>query len=371
MCCDELIGAHMTIEFLDAMRPLFDCLTDGVCITDSDGRLLYANEAAGRLLGPAAEEAVKTAICGPLCGGIVGASCGTDAADCPLRVRRGPANAMTFAGKHAASGRDLRVRCLRVPLHIAERRFMIIEDNSAEAELGRQREDWRQMLAHDVRAPLAIAMGTLRLLEDMGVGHALSHDDVELIGNGVRNCRRMGGLIDAYLETERLVEGSMPVHSAAVDAARMIGEIIDEQKSAFGARGLTLTGGAPKGLTARADPELLRRALTNLIGNALKFTPSGGRVVVDASGGDGSVLFRVSDSGPGISPHDLPRIFDRFYQGASGTNGGRRHGLGLGLTFCRAALRAMGGEVAVESEEGKGSIFTLRLPQDSPAGGSP
>ncbi len=357
----------MPAGYLDALRPLFDCLTDSVCVADTEGRLLYANDAAGRLLGPAAQEAVKTAICGPLCGAIQGASCGENAAACLLKIRHGTANTVTYKGKHAASGRDLRVRCMRVCLPRAELRFMVVEDNAAETELERHREDWRQMLVHDVRAPLTVAMGALRLVEDMGTGHPLSPEDTALIENGVRNCRRMETLIDAYLETERLVEGSMPVHPAAVDMARLIRELVDENEAVAVARGLTLTGGASQGLTARADPELLRRALTNLIGNALKFTHSGGRVVVEASGGDGPVQIRVADDGPGISARDLPRIFDRFYQGASG---GGRHGLGLGLTFCRAALRAMGGEVAVESEEGKGSVFTLQLPKDAPTGGA-
>ena len=358
----------MQADYLDALRPLFDCLTDGVCVADTEGRLLYANDATGRLLGPNAEEAVKTAICAPLCGGIEGASCGKNAAGCPLKVPCGPANTMTFMGKHSASGRDLRVRCLRAPLRGAELRFVVIEDDTAEAELKRQKENWSQMLAHDVRAPLSIALGVLRLLEDMGDGHPLSPEDIMLIQNGVRSCHRIEALIGSYLETERLAEGSIPVHLAAVDVTHMIGELINEYAAVAGTHGLTLTGGAPEGLTVSADPELLRRALTNLIDNALKFTLSGGHVIVDTSGGDGPVQIRVADDGPGITARDLPHIFDRFYQGAGGA---RRHGLGLGLTFCQAALRAMGGEVAVESEEGKGSIFTLRLAQDVHAGGAP
>lgn len=358
----------MTIEFLDALRPLFDCLTDGVCVTDAEGRLHYANAAAGRLLGPGAEEAVKTAICGPLCGGIEGAACGAGTAGCPLKVPRGPQGALTFLGRHAPTGRELRVRCMRAPLAKAERHLVLIEDATQEAELERQKEAWRQMLAHDVRVPLSIAMGALRLLEDMGAGHPLSHEDVELVQNGVRSCRRMDALIRSYLETERLVEGSTSVRPAAVDAARLIRELVDEHAAVAGARGLTLTGGAPEGLTALADPDLLRRSLSNLIDNALKFTPPGGRVAVNASGDEGPVLIRVADDGPGISARDLPRIFDRFYQGADSS---RHRGLGLGLTFCRAALRAMGGEVSVESEEGQGSVFTLRLPQGAPTGGAP
>lgn len=356
----------MTKEFLDALRPLFDCLTDGVCVSDSEGRLLYANAAAGRLLGPAAEEAVKTAICGPLCGGIEGASCGKDAGGCPLKMHRGPADAVTYMGKHTASGHDVRVRCLRVPFRDGERHFVIVEDDSAEAELRRQKHEWRQMLAHDVRNPLSIALGALRLVEDMGAGHVLASGDIELVQNGARNCRRIEALIESYLETERLVEGSAPVHPAVVDVSAMIRALIAEHAAGAAARGLALTGGAPDGLTVSADPELLRRALTNLLDNALKFTPSGGRVVVDAYNGDGPVLLRVADDGPGIAARDLPRLFDRYYQGA---NGERHHGLGLGLAFCRASLRAMGGEASVESEEGKGSVFSLKLPKDALAGG--
>ena len=357
----------MSADFLEALRPLFDCLTDGVCVTDVKGRLLYANEAAGRLLGPAAEEAVMTVICGPLCGSIEGASCADGAAGCPLKVPHGPEAAITYLGRHAPTGRDLRVRCLRAPLGGGERHFVVIEDASVEAEARRQRESWRQMLAHDLRAPLTIAKGALRLLEDMGAGHALALEDVGLIRNGVRSCGRMETLIDSYLETERLIEGSMPVNPAAVDVTAMIREVLVEHAAVAGERGVTLKGSAPEGLTARADPELLRRSLTNLIGNALKFTHPGGRVDIGALASDGSVLIRVADDGPGIPVPDLPRIFDRFFQGS---NGGRRHGLGLGLTFCRAALRAMDGEVSVESEEGKGSVFTVRLPQTPAEGGA-
>lgn len=358
----------MAAEFLTALRPLFDCLADGICITDVGGRLLYANDAAGRLLGPGADEAVTAALCGPLCGKIQGASCDKEAADCPMKSRPESASAVTFRGKHADSGNALRVRCLKVRLPSAELRFVIIEDDTAEADLARHREDSRQMIAHDVRAPLTIAAGALRILDEMGAGHTLSEKDIELVQNGIRNCSRIELLIEAYLETERLMEGSMPIHPAAVDVARLIRELVDEHATIAvdGSRRPALTGDASKGLIARADPELLRRALANLIGNALKFTPPGGRIVVDAAGGDGSVRIRVADSGPGIPASDLPRIFERYYQGA---NGERGHGLGLGLTFCRAALRAMGGEISVESKEGKGSVFTLELPKET--AGSP
>jgi PAS domain-containing protein len=107
----------MSSQDLDALRPLFDCLDDGVCVSDANGRLLYANAAAERLLGPAAREAVADSLCGPLCG--------TAALECPLRIPRGPQAAVTY------EGRTLRIRCLRAPLPSGERRFILIQDVSA------------------------------------------------------------------------------------------------------------------------------------------------------------------------------------------------------------------------------------------------
>lgn len=350
----------MAADFLEALRPLFDCLTDGFCIADADGRLLYANAAAGRMLGPSAQDAGRSSICDILCAGLEG-RLGMKAS-CPLRIPRGTQDAATFAGKYRPSDRDLRVRCLRVRQPKVERHFLIIEDVTSQAEAGRRQEEWRQMLAHDFRAPLTIMHGVLRTIADLGAGHALDQGDIELIESGVRNSRRLDDLIESYLETTRLEDGAMPVRLVDVDVDLLIEGIVDDEADSARTHGLALAAGAPSGLTARADPELLRRAVTNLVGNALKFTPAGGKVAVSSARGEGGVLIRVSDDGPGIPPGELPHIFDRFYQGK---NHKRGHGLGLGLTFCRAATRAMGGEITVETEEGKGSTFTLRLQQAS------
>lgn len=347
----------MAADFLDALRPLFDCLTDGFCIADADGRLLYANAAAGRLLGPSAHDAGEATICRLLCAELEGRR---DAeTTCPLKVPRGAQDAVTFAGKYRPTDRDLRVRCLRVRLPSHERHFLIVEDVTALAERGRKQEEWRQMLAHDFRAPLTIMYGVLRAVEDLGAGHTLDAGDIGLVQSGVRNSRRLNDLIESYLETTRLEDGAMPVRLTAVDADLLVAGIVDEEAETARSLGLTLRAGAASGLFATADADLLRRAVTNLVGNAMKFTPAGGRIEAGASRDGASVLIRVTDDGPGIPARELPFLFDRFYQGS---NHRRGIGLGLGLTFCRAALRAMGGDVTVASEEGKGSVFTLRLP---------
>jgi signal transduction histidine kinase len=359
----------MDADWIGPLRPVFDCLTDGVCIADASGRLLYANAAAGRHLGRGPAEAEPSAICDLLCGRLEGGE--ADAAACPLR-RPGPEDSTTRRGKYASrgslerggalsgppEGRDLRVRCQRLKLRGEESHLILIEDVSAEAALARRQEEWRNTLAHDLRVPLANALGALRTLEEMGAGRPLTEEDLELVRIGVRACRRIEGLIEIYLEVARLEAGAMPVHAELLDAAALARECAADSAAAARAKGVELAAELDARLPVSADPDLLRRSLMNLIDNALKFTPAGGRVTVRASARGDAVLLRVSDTGPGIAAEDLPRVFDRFYQA-----GGRRGvGLGLGLTFCRASLRAMGGDILVESEPGKGSAFTLTLP---------
>ena len=205
----------------------------------------------------------------------------------------------------------------------------------------------------------------LSSIKEIGISRPLAASDLALIESGVRNCLRLNALIGSYLDAARLEEGALPLHASPVDLEPLIRNVIDELAPAARERGQEPTLTVHGTLIAHADPELLRRVLVNILSNATKFTPQGGRIDVTTSSLERDVLIQISDNGPGIPAQDLPRIFDRFYQGVSP---GRRSGLGLGLTFCRAATRAMGGEVTAESEEGKGSVFTLRLPQPILAG---
>lgn len=354
----------MSPDAIDALRPFFDRLSDGICVTDGNGLILYANAAAGLLLGPAAKAFPREAVCGVLCAKLEDPG-GETVGDCPIKASPNAGRAATYKGNFGPTGRDLRVRCQRIKLAGVERRFLYIEDVSLQADAGRRKEDWRLMLAHDFRGPLTIALGTLLAVEEMGAGHRLAADDLALVEGGVRNCRRLDALIAAYLDTSRLTEGAMPVAAGTVALEASIRSVVAELTPAARARSQTMTFAAPGAGSARADPELLRRVLVNILGNALKFTPTEGRVTVEVSPRGAEVLIRVADNGPGITAKDLPRIFERYYQGESG---GRRGGLGLGLTFCRAAMRAMGGDVEVESAGGRGTTFTLRLPA-APEGG--
>jgi signal transduction histidine kinase len=126
-------------------------------------------------------------------------------------------------------------------------------------------------------------------------------------------------------------------------------------------KNIRLTSDVESGLTVVADARRLRQVLANLVDNAIKYTPSGGQVTVRARQDVGDVRIDVVDTGIGIPPHDLPRIWERLYRGDQSR---AERGLGLGLSLVRAIVAAHGGTVEVVSEPGRGSTFTLRLPAD-------
>lgn len=222
------------------------------------------------------------------------------------------------------------------------------------------------MVVHDLRSPLSNVLGALRMVQEVPPGRGLDEQESELVQFGVRSCLKMRTLIDEYLQVVRLESGTMPVRMACVDVVCLVREGVAEFKEAAHAAGIEFRLEAPKTQFCNADPELLIRALQNLLDNAMKHTPRGGGVTVSVRALGREVLIGVSDTGRGIAKRDLPHIFDRYYQGSSPG----RKGLGLGLTFCREALRSLGGRMTVESEEGRGAAFTMVLPgsREEPGG---
>jgi signal transduction histidine kinase len=128
-------------------------------------------------------------------------------------------------------------------------------------------------------------------------------------------------------------------------------------------KGVTLRTDTPGQLFATVDTIRMRQAIANLVDNALKYTPPGGQVIISAAGEPHATIVRVADTGIGISPGDLPRIWDRLYRGDRSRS---ERGLGLGLTLVRSIVEAHGGRVDAESAPGGGSTFTIALPRHAP-----
>jgi two-component system sensor histidine kinase ResE len=270
--------------------------------------------------------------------------------------------------KRVERWKNLRVRCLKMPTPLfgsdgMEHHFTLIEDATAELELERHKEDWRNMIAHDLRTPLSVVYGASKVLGEIPVGGVITQREADLIEMSARNCSRMGELLDMFLDVAKLEAGSMSIALGALPLRGIVQKGIEEQAFNARSRRINVDASVPEVLTVRADADLLFRVIQNVLSNALKFTPEDGRVTITAASDEGgkNVTLRVKDTGQGIPPEELPFIFDRFYQ-ARARQQGRIKGFGLGLTFCLEALKTMGGGIEAQSTPGEGSEFIIRLP---------
>jgi signal transduction histidine kinase len=262
-----------------------------------------------------------------------------------------------FTGLLAQATADALFRAIRFDREREARRTAEIVSRAREEVLG--------VVAHDLRNPLNLVGATAQLLmePDLSAERRAAAYDV-----GRRAVRRMNRLIGDLLDVVRLEAGRLSLDLRPCDIERVLADAAEafQARAAEQRTHLELVP-APPGIVIQADAERLLQLLDNLIGNALKFTPAGGRVTISAQVGDGRVRVAVADSGPGIPEEHLARLFDRFWQ-ARGTD---RRGLGLGLAIARGIAEAHGGRLEVESTVGSGSTFWFTLPlsaASSPSG---
>lgn len=227
--------------------------------------------------------------------------------------------------------------------------------NAMATRLERNEQDRRRLLAdvtHELRTPLTIAQGQLEGLLD-GV---YPRDDAHL-NVALEETRVMARLIED-LRTLTLSEaGSLRLERESVDGGELIAEVVAAFEAQAATADVRLGAETEPDLPALdADPTRLREVLSNLVSNALRYTPAGGEIRVRAARAEESVTLTVSDNGRGISAEDLPHIFDRFYKGVDS------RGTGLGLAIAKSLVEAHGGTIAAESAPGQGTTMTVRLP---------
>ena len=212
------------------------------------------------------------------------------------------------------------------------------------------------LIVHDLRNPLGVVLTSLDYIL---YRNNLNSSDVQLLDSALGQANLMNGMIDDMLHIGRLEGNKMPIKAAEQD----IPAVLEEARASVALRGqrLMLDLFAAPG-TAVFDRELVRRVLTNLIGNAAKFTPEGGTIEISVKEAAEGTRFEVRDSGPGIPAEYHERIFEKFgrVEAAQSLKG---RSTGLGLTFCRLAVEAHGGRIGVESEVGQGSLFWFTLPK--------
>jgi signal transduction histidine kinase/ActR/RegA family two-component response regulator len=241
----------------------------------------------------------------------------------------------------------------------ARRRQYEVRDLLLQLERGvRERDRFLAMLSHELRNPLAAILTANELMEYKDPT-ALTRER-EVVN---RQAKVLTRLVDDLLDLSRLTLGKIAIAKLPVDLAELVERCVESQRSGAEARGIGLALEAPKrGIAISGDAVRLEQVMNNLLANALKYTPRGGRVVVRIAESDGGVEVAVADTGLGIDPRVLPRIFDPFTQ-AEDTIDRSQGGLGIGLTLVRHLVELHGGTVVAESAgRGQGSRFVLRFP---------
>lgn len=214
-------------------------------------------------------------------------------------------------------------------------------------------------LSHELRTPINAVIGYNHLLQEQVFGE-LTESQTDALAKANRSARHLLELVDDILDISKIEAGKLEMFPEPTDISTLLRDTATSLHLQAREKGIELEVDAPPQLRAETDPARVRQIVLNLLSNAVKFTDEG-RVAVDAErvGGDETVAIRVTDTGPGIPPEDLDRIFDEFEQ-AGGSAG--RGGTGLGLAISRRLAELLGGGLRVESEVGQGSTFILTLP---------
>jgi signal transduction histidine kinase len=232
-------------------------------------------------------------------------------------------------------------------------------------EAARLKDEFVMTVSHELRTPLTSIAGWVQILETGKLDARQAKTAIETIS---RNARVQARLIDDLLDVSRLISGKLRLEVREVDVARLVRDAVSIVQPAADAKSLRLEAALdPEAGTIAADPDRLQQILWNLLANAIKFTPFGGRVVVSVRRRGRTIEITVRDSGSGIATDFLPHVFDRFRQGDASAQ--RSHGgLGLGLAIVRHLVELHGGTVTAESAgAGQGATFRITLPIKQPA----
>lgn len=212
-------------------------------------------------------------------------------------------------------------------------------------------------VAHDLRTP----MTRLRSMAEMALQSEQNIDILrEALGDCVEESERILTILNTLMDISEAETGAMKLALEEVNIPDLIKEVIDLYSYVAEEKNISVHVSFPKELYMTADRNRLRQVMANLLDNAIKYTPSGGRIDIVASQKHQQIVVTVEDRGIGIPSEELPRIWDRLYRGDKSRS---QHGLGLGLSLVKAIVQAHNGYIEVSSESGKGSIFTIHLPQ--------
>jgi PAS domain S-box-containing protein len=331
-------------------------INDGILMTDKEGRIQLANRKCLEMFGApeVAAEGKTIAECFP---------------ESPLRdaVLRADQSPKPDVFKDVDLSTEQTHKYVRVtghqvvsPGHRAPLGVVVaLRDVTLEKELDKMKEEFLHYVTHDLRNPLGSAMGFLDVLMK-GTAGVLNPDQYNIVSSVKRSSSRLMSMVNNILDIAKMESGRIRLGLKNVSVAGIAGRSISILESLAAGRKVNIKLAAQEEYTIDIDPDLIERVFTNLIGNAIKYTPEGGTIIVSIVEKDGALKCGVEDTGEGIPPEYLERVFEKFEQ----VTGQRKGGTGLGLTIARFFVESHLGKIWVESEVGKGARFYFTLPKN-------
>ncbi len=242
-----------------------------------------------------------------------------------------------------------------------EHHKLTIEAKSLRDAREKMTKDFITFVSHEMRSPLATIQQSMESIKVVA-GDCLNNQARDIIERCEKRIRNLEDLVEHWLDIRHIEAGTLIREKGILDLSAVILRSIDDMSPLCEKRGIVVEKDIPDDLPMiTGDGESLVRVFVNIIGNATKYTPAGGKISVRAGYDDHYVNVTVSDTGKGIPKDKIPFIFEPFYQVKE--KGKKLEGSGLGLNFCKRIMDAHNGRIFVSSDEGKGTAFTLRFPR--------
>ena len=252
-----------------------------------------------------------------------------------------------------------------------EAQSQLSEQNAQLVEADRLKDEFVALISHDLRTPLTSIVGYVELALEDEVEPPLDEERRSYLEVVSRSAERLLRLVDDLLFIARIQAGSLALEPKELDLCTLAAQSVEEARPRADAKNVTLSFLGSAAVMIEADKGRIFQLLDNLISNAIKFTPEGGRIDVRVVSGHNGVVLEVSDTGVGLAPGEAELVFDRFFRSSSAT-AQQTPGTGLGLFIARAITEAHGGRISAAAREGSGTTFRVelpsRLPESSAAG---
>jgi PAS domain S-box-containing protein len=343
---------------MDVYRLAVEGCPSGMIVVDRDGMIVVVNGETERLFGYAREQllgrSIELLLPGwPRSGRTRRAGLGAEAAS-PFGLRR------DTSGRRK-DGSEFPIELALNPLRAGGEIFVVgaVVDISERRRREKLQDELVSTVSHELRTPLTSIAASLGLLR-AGSADSLPPSAAHLLEIAEANCGRLVRLVGDILDLKKLEAGQMPFHFARCEARLLLEQAIDANQGLAASCGVAISLEAPaQPIMLYVDPDRFIQLVTNLIANAVRFSPAGQEVAVALEKRDDNIRIGVRDHGPGIPAEFRPRVFEAF---AQAHDGGGKGGSGLGLSIAQRIAAGMHGRIAFESAEGGGTVFYVDLP---------